>query len=181
MWILVLCSKLVKYDVVLVRFLMNSWSIGVVVDIRCCCWWFMLWVFMIMELVVKFELFLKVLWKMGELVICDEMMFLIKVLYGFECLWKRIRVLGNQNWGFRVKMEIFPESIIFENCHNSPWRVGGEWEASDICVNSPWRVIWWPWRVAQYNNSYFVIFRVSGRSEPFQTNSFDVIKYNWNF
>jgi len=72
-------------------------------------------------------------------------------------LWKQIWVLGNQNWGFGVKMEIFPKSRIFENCHNSPWRV------------------------AKYTNSYFVVFRVLGRSKPFQTDSFDVIKCNQTF
>jgi len=46
---------------------------------------------------------------MGELVICDGMMFFIQVLYGFECLyvykrleklWGRIWALGNQKLGF---------------------------------------------------------------------------------
>jgi len=55
-------SKLVKYDVVVVESLMNSCFIDVVVDIRCCYWWFMLWVFMIVGFVVKFELFFRVLW-----------------------------------------------------------------------------------------------------------------------
>ncbi len=63
-------------------------------------------------------------------------------------LWGRIWVLGNQNWGFWVKMEVFPESIVAEFCHNSPWRAHGELEASFVCVNSPWRVKCLPWRVA---------------------------------
>ena len=35
--------------------------------------------------VVWIELFLKVLWKLGELMICDRMMFSFQVLYGFDC------------------------------------------------------------------------------------------------
>jgi len=46
----VFCSKLVKYDIVVVGLLINSWLIDVVVVMRCYCWWFMLWVFIIMEL-----------------------------------------------------------------------------------------------------------------------------------
>ena len=43
MYTLCFCSKLVKYDVVVVELLINSWSIGVVVVVmRCCCCGFML-------------------------------------------------------------------------------------------------------------------------------------------
>ena len=38
------------------------------------------------EVVVWIELFLKVLWKMGKLMICDGMMFRFQVLYSFDCL-----------------------------------------------------------------------------------------------
>ena len=126
-----------------------------------CCWWFMLLVFMIIKFVVKIELFLEVLWKMGELVICDGMMFLILVLYGFDCLlmslnvWTNFRnkfgCLGIKIGVLGVKMEIFPESRIILKTVTTRH---GELEVSDSCVNSPWRVIWWPWRVAQYNNSF---------------------------
>jgi len=57
----VFCSQFVKYDVVVVGLLMNSCLIGVVVGMRCCCCGFMLWVFIIMEFVVRFKLLLKVL------------------------------------------------------------------------------------------------------------------------
>jgi len=46
----VFCSKLVKYDIVVVGLLMNSCLNVVVVVMRCCCWWLMPWVFIIMEL-----------------------------------------------------------------------------------------------------------------------------------
>jgi len=98
-WIIVFCAKLVWNDiVVVVVLLMISWSIDVVVVIRCC-WWFMLWVFMIVGFVVKFELYLRVLWKMSEFVICVGMIFLIQVSYGFECPFMSINVwinFGNQ-------------------------------------------------------------------------------------
>jgi len=75
-------------------------------------------VFMFMKIVMKFELFLRVLRKMGEFVSCVGMMFLIQVSYGFECLFMSINVwinFGNQfgHWGvkigvFGVKMEFLP-------------------------------------------------------------------------
>ena len=53
---------------------------------------------------------------MGEMVICDGMMFLIQVSYGFECLFMSIN-FGNQfgHWEvkigvFGVKMEFFPRA-----------------------------------------------------------------------
>jgi len=42
--------------------------------------------------VVWIELCLKVLWKMGELMICDGMVVWFQVLYGFDCLLKFINV-----------------------------------------------------------------------------------------
>ena len=51
-------------------------------------------------------------------------------------LWGRIWVLGNQNWGFWVKMEVFPESIVAEFCHNSPWRIGGEFCLCELVMES---------------------------------------------
>jgi len=126
---IVFCSKLVMYEVVVVDSLMNSWLLGVVVVMRCWCCEFMLWVFMIMKIVMKFKLFLRVLWKKGEFVICVEMMFLIQVSYGFECLFMSINVwinfgtnlgMENQKLGFWGKNGVFPESRVDDFCHNSP-------------------------------------------------------------
>ena len=100
----------------------------------------MLCVFMIMKIVMKFELFLRVLWKMDEFVICVGMMVLIQFSYGFECLFMPINVwtnFGNQfgHWGIKIgilgQKWGFPESIVVEFCHNSPRRFGVEccmWE-----------------------------------------------------
>jgi len=40
----------VNYDVVVDGLLINSGLIDVVVVMRCSCWWFILWVFIIMDL-----------------------------------------------------------------------------------------------------------------------------------
>ena len=107
----------------------------------CCCFCcgFMLWVFMIMEFVVRFEWFLKVLWKMGEFGdlwwndVFDPSFIWFWVSF-YVCkrldkLWGWIWVLENQNWGFGAKMGFFPESIVVEHCHNSPWRIA-QWHHS---------------------------------------------------
>ena len=141
----VFCSKLVMYEVVVVvDSLMNLWLVGVVIVMSCCCCEIMLWVFMVMKIVMKFELYSRVLWKMGEIVICIEMMFLIQVSYGFECLFMSINVwinFGNQfghwgikNWDFGAKMGFFPRAELLTsvtNCHASGRRARREcclWE-----------------------------------------------------
>jgi len=124
------------YEVIVVESLMNSCLLVVIVVIRCCCCEFMLWVFMVMKIVMKIELFLRVLRKMGEFVTCVEMMFLIQVSYGFECLFMSINVwinFGNQfghwgikNWDFGAKMGFFPRAELLTSVttrHTSGRRV----------------------------------------------------------
>jgi len=154
----VFCSTLVKYDFVVVGLLMNSWSIDVVlVVMRCCCRWFMLWVFIIMELWWDLSGFWKFYekwvnwWFVMKWYFDSSIIWFCVPFYDHKRLdkpWGRIWALGNQNWGFGVKMEVFLESWVAEFCHNSPWRAHGELEASFVCVNSPWRVKCLPWRVA---------------------------------
>ena len=183
----VFCSKLVKYDIV-VGFLMNSWLIGVVVDIRYCCWWFILWVFVIMEFVVKFDLFLKVLWKMGELVIFYGMMFFIQVLYGFGCLFMSINVwtnIGNEFrcWGIKNgvlewKWSFFSRAELMNSVTTRHGELMASWR----------RVVSVSTRHGEWNGGHgellststhiFVVLGFWGRSGPFQTDSFDVMKCN---
>jgi len=118
-YICILCDfakKLVKYDIVVVGLLMNSWLIDVVVAMRCCCWWLMSWVFIIMKLWCELSCF----WKFYEKWVnwwfvmgwCFDASFIwiwvpFYVYKRLDKLWGRIWVLGNQNWGFGVKMEFF--------------------------------------------------------------------------
>jgi len=115
----------------------------------CCCCEFMLWVFIVMKIVVKFELFLRVLWKMAEFVFCVEMMFLIQDSYGFECLFTSINVWTNfgnqfghwgskfgilgQKWGFSRELSCWLLSQLVSQARGEP-------EASNACHNSPCRL-----------------------------------------
>jgi len=77
---------------------------------------------------------------MGELVICDGMMFFIQVLYGFECLyvykrleklWGRIWALGNQKLGFWGENGVFPESKLLKTVTTRHGELEASWRRVD--------------------------------------------------
>jgi len=80
------------WSMLLLLLLKNSWSIGVVVVMRCVSLWIHAMGIHDYGICGETWVVLKILWKMGELVICDGMMFLSQVLYGFECLFMFINV-----------------------------------------------------------------------------------------
>ena len=102
----------------------------------------MLWVFMIMKIVTKFELFLRVLWKMGEFMIYVGIMFLIQVSYGFECLFMSINVwinFGNQfgHWAPPVSRScVFFAHFCFELAFGVNMKVLDNW------VSFPMALVW---------------------------------------
>jgi hypothetical protein len=115
----VFCSKLVKYDIVSVRLSMNSWSIDIVVVMRCCCWWFMPWIFIIMELWCELSCCWKFWWNFVKLCWNDVLIscsiwfwvsFYIHIL--LNNFWERIWTLGDTNFGFWVKNGWNPKQIV---------------------------------------------------------------------
>jgi len=128
-------AKLVWNDIIVVVLLMISWPIDIVVIMRCYCCEFMLWIFIIMKIVMKFELFLRVFMKNGWIWDFCWNDVLVQVLYGFKSLFMFRNIwanFGNQfghwgikNWDFEAKRG-FPESRVGDFCHTST----REWEAS---------------------------------------------------
>jgi len=172
MYTLCFYSKLVEYDIVVDGLLMNSYSIDVVVVMRCCCWWLKPWVIKIIELWCEFVWFLKVLqkwvkwWFVMEWCFDSSFIWIWVPFYVYKRLdkpWEQIWALRIQNWDFGVKMEFYLRA----NCLSSPWRANWwPWRVKKLS-SSPWRVNWWPLQVVQYINLCFCRFKVLGADPSF--------------
>jgi len=167
MYTLCFYSKLVEYDIVVDGLLMNSHLNDVVVVMRCCCWWLKPWVIIIIELWCEFVSFLKVLqkwvkwWFVMDPCFDSSFIWIWVPFYVYKRLdkpWEQIWALGIQNWGFGVKNRVLPESWLSKLAMASKLVAMASEETVQLAMASEW----WPWRVAQYNNSCFCRFRVLG-------------------
>jgi len=144
MWILCVCSNLVKYVVVVVveEFMIN-WC--------CCCYEMCVvvnscygysWLWNLWWNLSCFENFMKNGW-IGNLwwndVFESSFIWIWVSFYVYKRLDKLSRwiwALGNQKLGFLGENGVFHESRIFENCQNSPLRVGGEFCLCELAMAS---------------------------------------------
>jgi len=92
--------------------LMNSCLIDVVVVMRCGCWWFIPWVFIITDLWYELSCcwgfcknglnwWIVLKWYLISCLMCFWKPFWVHE--PVNNLWEHIWVLGDQNWGFWVK------------------------------------------------------------------------------
>ena len=144
MWILCVCSNLVKYVVVVVveEFMIN-WC--------CCCYEMCVvvnscygysWLWNLWWNLSCFENFMKNGW-IGNLwwndVFESSFIWIWVSFYVYKRLDKLsgwIWALGNQKLGFLGENGVFHESRIFENCQNSPPTRNGElWQFSKILLS----------------------------------------------